>query len=102
MRQTKLAYVDVDAKPPREVQRQQLKYRTDVVAVWASARYHKLRKRKQTTATTSSGILSTSTPESTVAQLKPKQKNTETLKENVTVNTNRCGTTMSLKNHIEE
>ena len=76
-------------------------------------------------------ISSTSTPVSrkrTVEQLKPKQKNqlklrnnqkktgnvliigssitrdinTKTLKENVTVNTNRGGTTTSLKKHIED
>ena len=78
-----------------------------------------------------SGISSTSTPvsrKSTVEHLKPKQKNqlklrdnqkktgnvlnigssitkdinTQTLKENVTVNTNRGGTTTSLKKHIED
>ena len=78
-----------------------------------------------------SGISSTSTPvsrKSTVEQLKPKQKNqlklrnnqkktgnvliigssitkdinTKTLKENATVNTNRGGTTTSLKKHIED
>jgi hypothetical protein len=78
-----------------------------------------------------SGISSTSTPvsrKSTVEQLKPKQKNqlklrnnqkktgnvlnigssitkdinTKTLKENVTVNTNRGDTTTSLKKHIED